>query len=136
MSINITTPALGAITLASGKTVTPDHVLRLETNSETLRPDETMKFDVWLDDQPVVLRHRVPMYASCRVLADWGYSGLAAFIRPDRLVAMVIDIAAGAKLTVVENDVGPVVRKYAPFPSGSVTSGRKAIVGTDVAEEA
>lgn len=126
MTSHITTPALGAITLANGKEVTPDHVLRIEADrSRVLRPDEPMKFNTWLDDQPVVIRHHVPIYASCRVLAEWGMSGLAAFVRADGVVAMVVDIAEGAKLTVVETDSGPQVRKYVPFPTGSVTSGRK-----------
>ena len=136
MTHNTTTPALGAITLASGKVVTPDHVLRLQEGGTPLRPNEPMKFNTWLDGQPVVTRHHVPIYASCRVLAAWGKRGLAAFVRPNGTIALVVDIAEGAKLTVAETDSGPTIRKYAPFPSGSVANGRNAAAGTEVGEDA
>lgn len=131
MSTNTPMPTLGAITLASGRVVTPDYVLRLETDRRPLRPDEELKFNTWLDDQPVVTRHRVPIYASCRVLAQWGMSGIAAFVLQTGAVSMVIDIAKGAKLTVKEGNDAPTVRKYVPFPAGSVTSARSKAADTD-----
>jgi hypothetical protein len=86
-----------------------------EDRSRTLNPGEPIKFNVSMDGQPVVTRSTVPLYDSCRVLAAFGFTGKVEFVRPDGTVSMLMDIEAGAKLTVVEDAKrGPRVVKYTP----------------------
>lgn len=58
-----------------------------------------------------------PEYSACRALQDRGLSGSARFWRKGaKAWAIKMDIAAGAKRTVVENaKIGPREGKWVPF---------------------
>jgi len=78
-----------------------------------LDPGEPLKFNTYLDGLPLVRRHPVPMYETCRALLERGYGGQVRLIDHNTGEArMTMSIEAGAKLTVVEGPSGPVVRKY------------------------
>ncbi|MGV8831241.1 MAG: hypothetical protein ACOH2N_04625 [Devosia sp.] len=93
MNTHTPTPPKGAMTL----------LLIDEDRSRPLNPGEPIKFNTTLDGQPVVTRSAVPMYDSCRVLSAWGFTGKVSFVRPDGYLGMIMDIAEGAKLTVIED---------------------------------
>lgn len=86
----------------------------------TSRPSGSLKFDVWYGEILLIRNHRVPMYAACRALIERGIAGTARFYQKDGALAMTINIADGAKLTVSETNGAPRVVKYVPFEEGAV----------------
>lgn len=107
-------------------------LLVAEDRSRPLNPGEPIKFSTTLDGKPVSTRSSVPFYDSCRVLHLHGYAGRVRFVdATTHTVRMTMDIAKGARLTVIESPRGPVVVKFNPGKRNEdVTSGRNAEVLT------
>jgi hypothetical protein len=120
METHITAPDEGA---------TGTHVLILSESRGLQAPGGAQRFNTTFDGQPVMTRSAVPIYDTCRVLAAWGFTGKARFMRPDGTESMTVDIAEGAKLTVAEGPTGPRTRKFVP---GKLVEGTKGSRNADV----
>lgn len=118
--------------IAPAEGATQETCVTIERDRRPLRPDEPEKYNTFLNDQPLVIRHHAAMYESCRALLTRGITGRAVFKDATTgAVRMTMDIVKCSGLTLVENDEGLRVRKYVPFPTGSVENGRKPAPAMD-----
>lgn len=113
------------IRLANGREETPDVVLCLEVAPRPWGRLETTPHQLWnvfLNDQEFVSRHRDPEHAACRELAANGILGKALFVhRASGMPGMLMDIERAAKFAVVDDDKeGLRTVRYVPFDRARV----------------
>jgi hypothetical protein len=83
----------------------------------------SIKFDTWLDGEPLVIEAAVPMYDSCRELLRRGLTGRVVFVDAKTgTQRMSMDVEHGAKLTIDEGPDGPRVRRYRPTRAVGVST--------------
>jgi hypothetical protein len=78
------------------------------------------RYDVFLGEEKIVERSRVPSCDACRVLAGRGLDGkVEVWRRGSSYPAMIADIERTGNMTVSENEkVSPRFSKWKPFEGG------------------